>query len=156
MNNKLSGILTIVAGLIGFIAFYFFIRIMMEGDEAIELMLADETISDSIVSPFISFAKFILISTMLIAVGFSIINLIKHPEVLKRSLLGVGILAVLLIISYVMASDAAVTDIVGNVLKDGEAGSVSKWVSTGINFSIVLGGIGLLFFVVDFGRSLVK
>ena len=156
MIKKLSGILTIVAGLIGFVAFYFFVRIMMEGDEAIEAMLADETISDNIVSPFISFAKFVLIATTLIAIGFSLINLIKHPDVLKKSLMGIGALAVLLVISYVMASDAAVTDTVGNVLEGGEAGSVSKWVSTGINFSAILGGIGLLFFVVDFGRSLVK
>jgi hypothetical protein len=156
MSKKLSGILTIVTGLIGFVAFYFFIRIMMEGDEAIEAMLADETISDNIVSPFINFAKFIFIATALIAIVFSFINLIKHPDVLKRSLLGVGILAVLLVISYVLASDAAVTDTVGNVLEGGEAGSISKWVSTGINFSAILGGIGLLFFVVDFGRSLVK
>lgn len=156
MNKKLSGILTIVAGLIGFVAFYFFIRIMMEGDEAIEAMLGDETISDNIVSPFINFAKFILIATVLLAVVFSLINLIKNPDVLKRTLLGVGILAILLVISYVLASDAAVTDSVGDVLEGGEAGSISKWVSTGINFSVVLGGIGLLFFVVDFGRSLVK
>jgi len=36
MNNKLSGILTIVAGLIGVITFYFFIRIVMVGDDTLE------------------------------------------------------------------------------------------------------------------------
>ena len=57
---------------------------------------------------------------------------------------------------YSFASDAAVTDTVGRVLEDGEAGPVSKWVSTGINFSGILGVIGLAFFLVDFSRSLVK
>lgn len=153
MSKKLSGILTIIAGIIGFIAFYFFIRIVMVGDDTLE---TDAAAQASIISPFIQFANFVLIATAIIAVVFSIVNLIKHPDVLKRSLLGVGILAVLLVISYSFASDAAVTDSVGKILKDGEAGSISKWVSTGINFSAILGVIGLGFFVVDFGRSLVK
>jgi hypothetical protein len=156
MNKNLSKILTLVSGLIGLIAFYFFIRIMMEGDEAIELMLADETISDNIVSPFISFAKFVLIATGLIAVVFSVLNLVKHPQVLKRSLIGLGALAVLLIVAYSFASDGAVTDSVGRILEQGEAGSVSKWVSTGINFSAILGAVGLVFFLFDFTKSLAK
>ena len=156
MSKKLSGILTIVAGLIGFVAFYFFVRIMMEGDEAIEAMLADETISDNIVSPFISFAKFVLIATTLIAVVFSFINLIKHPDVLKRSLLGVGVMVVILVIAYSFADDGAVTDGVGKILPDGEAGSISKWVSTLINYSFILGGIGLAMVGVDFVKGLVK
>ena len=153
MSKKLSTILSAIAGLIGLIAFYFFVRIMMEGDDPIT---ADESLQASIISPFINFAKFVLIATALLAVVFSLINLVKHPQVLKRSLIGVGAMVVLLIIAYSFASDAAVTDSVGRILEDGEAGSVSKWVSTGINFSGILGFIGLSFFIVDFGRSLVK
>ncbi len=153
MSQKLSKILTLVAGLIGLIAFYFFIRIVMVGDDTLE---NDAAAQASIISPFISFAKFVLIATGLIAVVFSLVNLVKHPEVLKRSLLGVGALLVLLIIAYFMASDAAVTDSIGRVLEDGEAGSISKWVSTGINFSAILGVIGLAFFVFDFTKSLAK
>ena len=153
MNKNLSRILTLVAGLIGLIGFVFFIRIVMAGDEAIE---NDAAIQASIVSPFVSFARIVLIGTALIAVVFSIGNLIKNPQVLKRSLIAVGILGVLLIAAYSAASGEAVTDSVGKVLEDGEAGSVSKWVSTLINYSFILGAIGLVFFVVDFVRSLVK
>ncbi len=153
MNKNLSRILTLVAGLIGLIGFVFFIRIVMAGDEAIE---NDAAIQASIVSPFVSFARIVLIGTALIAVVFSIGNLIKNPQVLKRSLIAVGILGVLLIAAYSAASGEAVTDSVGKVLEDGEAGSVSKWVSTLINYSFILGTIGLVFFVVDFVRSLVK
>lgn len=153
MSKKFSKILTIVAGLIGFIAFYYFIRILMVGDDVLEV---DADAQASIISPFISFAIFVLIATGIIAVVFSLINLVKHPHVLKRSLIGVGALAVLLIIAYLISNDAAVTDSVGRILDGGEAGSVSKWVSTGINFSGILGIIGLSFFVWDFGRSLVK
>ena len=148
MSKNFSKILSLVAGLIGLIAFYYFVRIVMTGDDTLETDLEAQA---SIISPFITFAKWILIATGLIAVVFSMINLVKHPKVLKRSLIGVGVMAVL---SF--ASDAAVTDTVGRVLEDGEAGPVSKWVSTGINFSGILGVIGLAFFLVDFSRSLVK
>ena len=153
MSQKLSKILTLVAGLIGLIAFYFFVRIVMVGDDTLE---NDAAAQASIISPFISFAKFVLIATALISVVFSLLNLVKHPQVLKRSLMGVGALLVLLFVAYIMASDAAVTDSVGRVLEDGEAGSVSKWVSTGINFSAILGVIGLAFFLFDFTKSLAK
>ena len=153
MSKKLSTILTAISGLIGVIAFYFFIRIVMAGDDPI---IADESLQASIVSPFINFAKFVMIATALLAIIFSLVNLVKHPQVLKRSLIGVGAMVVLLILAYSFASDAAVTDSVGRVLEEGQAGSISKWVSTGINFSAILGVIGLSFFLLDFARSLVK
>ena len=65
MNQKLSKILTLVAGFIGLVAFYFFVRIVMIGDETIE---TDADVQASIVSPFITFAKIILIATTVIAV----------------------------------------------------------------------------------------
>lgn len=156
MSKKLSKILTFVAGVIGIIAFYFFIRIVITGDEAIEAMLADDTISDSLVGPFIQFAKIVLVVTALIAVVFSAINLIKQPQVLKKTLISIAVLVVLIIISYSFASDAAVTDALGKVLEGGEAGSVSKWVSTGINFSAILGVVGFGAFFFDFVKALVK
>ena len=59
-----------------------------------------------------------------------------------------------MIFAYAMSSDAAVTNMSGNIIKDGEAGSTSKWVSTGIWYSMILGGIGLGFFLWDFVKSL--
>jgi hypothetical protein len=153
MNKKLSKILTIIAGVIGLIGFVFFIRVVMAGDEAIE---NDAAVQGSIVSPFISYAVILLVLTALIAVVYSLINLLKSPKVLKRSLMAVAILAVILVISYSIASDAAVTDSVGRVLVDGQAGSVSKWVSTGINFSAILGAVGFGAFFFDFLKSVVK
>ncbi|MDF1516848.1 MAG: hypothetical protein RQ864_06960 [Lutibacter sp.] len=153
MNTKTSKILTFVTGFIGLVGFYFFIRIVMEGDDAIK---EDGALQASILSPFISFSIFLLIASALIAIIFSLLNLTKHPEVLKRTLLGVGAMGLLLVLAYVFASDEAVTDAMGKVLPDGEAGTVSQWVSTLINYSFILGAIGLGFFLFDFVRSLVK
>ncbi|MDP2068648.1 MAG: hypothetical protein Q8K04_06745 [Lutibacter sp.] len=153
MNTKTSKILTFVTGFIGLVGFYFFVRIVMEGDDAIK---EDGALQASILSPFISFSIFLLIATALIAIIFSLLNLTKHPEVLKRTLLGVGAMALLLVLAYVFATDEATTDAMGKVILDGEAGSVSKWVSTLINYSFILGSIGLAFFLFDFVKSLVK
>ncbi len=152
MNNNVSKILSLVAGLIGLIAIYFLARIIMEGDDAIKESL---DLQNSLVSPFVSFARIILIITAVIAIVFSLWNLIRQPKLLKKSLISLAIMAVLLIIAYGLASDAAVTNASGNVIKDGEAGPVSKWVSTGIIYSMILGGIGLAFFLWDFIKGLV-
>jgi hypothetical protein len=123
----------------------------MEGDDAVKESLE---LQNSLVSPFVQFAKIILIITTIITLVFSLLNLIKHPKLLKKTLVSIGALLVLLIFAYAMASDAAVTNASGNIIKDGEAGSTSKWVSTGIWYSMILGGIGLGFFLWDFVKSL--
>ena len=152
MNTKLSKILTLVVGLIGLIGFFFFVRILIEGDDALKV---DADLQNSILSPFISFSLIILAVTAVITVVYSAINMVKHPDVLKRTLMGVGILLVFLVVAYVLADDGAVMSM-GKVLEYGEAGTISKWVSTGINFSAILGIIGLGAFVIDFVKSLVK
>ncbi len=153
MNSKISKILSLVSGLIGLISIYFLVRIIMEGDDAVKENL---DLQNSLVSPFVSFAKVILIITTIITVVFSLWNLVRQPKLLKKTLVSLAGLGLLLLISYVMASDEAVTNMTGNIIKDGEAGSTSKWVSTGIWYSLILGGIGLGFFLWDFVKSLVS
>ena len=151
MNSKISKILSLVSGLIGLIAIYFLARIIMEGDDSVKESL---DLQNSLVSPFVSFAKVILIITTIITVVFSLWNLVRHPKLLKKTLVSIAALAVLLLISYMMATDEATLNMSGNVIKDGEAGSTSKWVSTGIWYSMMLGAIGLGFFLFDFVKSL--
>ncbi len=151
MNSKVSKILSLVSGLIGLIAIYFLVRIIMEGDDAVKESL---DLQNSLVSPFVQFAKVILIITTIVAVVFSLWNLVRQPKLLKKTLVSLAALAVLLLISYMMASDEATTNMSGNIIKDGEAGSTSKWVSTGIWYSMILGAIGLGFFLWDFVKSL--
>jgi glucan phosphoethanolaminetransferase (alkaline phosphatase superfamily) len=153
MNSKLSKILSIVSGVIGIIAVYFLIRIIMAGDDAVKESLE---LQNSLVSPFVTFAKVILIVTAVVAVLFSVWNLIKHPKLLKKTLLSIGVLAVLLAIAYMMADDGETLNTSGLVLKDGEAGSTSKWVSTGIWYSLILGGAGLVGVLWDFVKSIVS
>ncbi len=156
MNSKLSKILSLVAGAIGIIAVYFLIRIIMEGDDAFDAVNPDAaSLQGSIISPYISFALALLYITAGLAVVFSLWNLIRHPKMLKKALLSVGVLAVLLIVAYFLSPDNAVTDATGTKILV-EQGSISKWSSTGIWYAVILGGIGLAFFLVDFVKGIVK
>jgi len=153
MNEKLSKILSIVTAVISLVAIYFLIMIIMEGDDAVKESV---DLQNSLVSPYISFAKIILYITAILAIGFSILNLVKNPQLLKKSLISLVALGLLLAISYAMADDGETLNASGLVLKDGEAGTTSKWVSTGIWYSLVLGGVGLLVIFGGFVKSLVS
>ena len=153
MNSKISKILSLVSGFIGLIAIYFLVRIIMEGDDAVKESLE---LQNSLVSPFVSFAKVILIITAIIAVVFSLWNLVRQPKLLKKTLISLAGLAVLLLLASMLATAEATRNLSGNIIKDGEAGPTSKWVSTGIWYSMILGGIGLAFFLWDFVKSLVS
>ncbi len=153
MDNKKSKILTIITGIIGLIGVFFIIRVIMVGDDAIK---TSGDVQSAVVDPFISFSYVLLIITAAITILLSIINLIKYPQALKKALMGIAVLGVLLAISYFTASGEAVTDAVGKVLKDGAAGATSKWVSALINFTGILGLVGLISIGAGFVKSLVK
>ncbi len=153
MNSKISKILSIVTGLIGLVALYFLMMIIMEGDDAVKESV---DLQNSLVSPYISFAKVVLYITAILAVGFSIVNLVKNPQLLKKSLISLVALGILLAIAYTMADDGETLTAAGNVVKDGEAGTTSKWVSTGIWYSVILGGVGLFIIFGGFIKSIVS
>jgi len=143
-----SKILTIIVGVISIIGMILFIRVAAAGDDSVAL--------DSAVNSFVYFATYLLIITAIIAVALSLLNLVKHPKSLKKSLMGVAILAILFVVAYVLASDEAVTNAAGDVIKNGEAGSVSKWISALINFTTILGVLGLLAIGHGFVRKMIK
>jgi hypothetical protein len=153
MNNKIIKIVNWIAGLIGIITIFFLIRLVAAGDDEV---INSAELQNSIVSPFLSFGTIILIVTTVLAIAFSIWNMIIHPKLLKRTLLSIALLAAVLVISYLLADGGAVTDVSGKVLSGGEAGAVSKWVSTGIWYTAILGLIGFGLFLVGFVKSLLK
>ena len=153
MNSKISKILSIVTGVISLIGIFFLIRIIMVGDDPIT---ESADLQNSIISPYITFAKTILIITGVIAVVFSLWNLIKHPKLLKKTLLSLAVLGVLLAIAYSTADDGETLNASGLILEDGEAGSTSKWVSTGITYSLILGAVGIIAIFGGFVKTLVK
>jgi Na+/H+ antiporter NhaD/arsenite permease-like protein len=153
MNSKISKILSIVTGIIGLVALYFLMMIIMEGDDTVKESV---DLQNSLVSPYISFAKIVLYITTILAVGFSILNLVKNPQLLKKSLISLVALGILLAFAYGMADDGETLNAAGNVIEDGEAGTISKWVSTGIWYSVILGGVGIFIIFGGFIKSIVS
>ena len=158
-----SKILTIVVALISLIGVFFLVRIIMAGDVAIE---NSADLQSSIVDPLIIFSRILLIATAIIAVLFSILNLIKHPEALKKSLIVLAIFVGLFLLAYFTASDELATDAGGkvlqikdmqnNILTGEEATAVTKRVTGMINFTGILGLIGVLLIGFGFVKSIVK
>ena len=154
MKGNLSKILSILIAVIAVIGAFLFIRIFMEDATAIE---TDMEVQNSVISPIIFFSTSLLYVAIGIAVLMSVVNLVKNPDNLKKTLLGLAVLGVILVLAYFTGDSIEVTDPQGKVLEGGEAGSsVNQWVSTGIWYSMFLGIIAGAFFVLDLVKGLIK
>ena len=149
MNSKLSKILTIIVAVISVIGIALFINVSITDD-------VPESISGA-VGPLIGFSLYLFYAAVIITVALSIRGLVKNPENLKKTLIGLAAMGVLLVIAYILGDSEAVLDAQGNVLKGGEPGSSSnQWVGSLIWYSSILVLIGGAFFVIDLAKGLVK
>lgn len=152
MNKNLSNILKGLVALIAVVAAYFFVNIIITGDDAI----VEGGGSLGIVGPLVSFSLGLFFVVLALTVLFSIIGLFKKPEALKKTLLGLVVLGIFLAASYGLAPDNAVTDVNGEVLDGGAAGPQSKWVSTGIWYTVLLGATAVGAIVLGGLKKLIK
>ncbi|MFN0728223.1 hypothetical protein [Polaribacter gochangensis] len=151
---NLSKILSLFVALIAAIGAILFIRIFSADADAI---VNDPEVQGSIIDPIITFSTMLFYLAVGTAVVMSALALIKNPESLKKTLLGLVALGVILVLAYFTGDSLAVTDPQGKILPGGEAGSsVNKWVSTGIWYSMFLGIIAGAFFVYDLVKGLIK
>jgi hypothetical protein len=150
-SNKLLNIAIAVISVIGIILF---IRVAAEDKEALG---ASVDLQNSLVSPLVYFSTYLLYASVIIAIVLSMISLVRNPDNLKKTLMGLAVLGVIFLISYFTADSAAVLDTQGAVLEGGEEGSTTnQLVGTGIWYSVFLGAIASVFFVWDLVKGLVK
>ena len=153
-DNNLAKYLSIFVAVIALIGAILFIRVFMADIDALE---NDPDVQKSVVNPIVWFSAALLYTAIIITVGLSLWSMIKNPNNLKKIGLGLGLLTVVLVISYFTADSNAVLDTQGLVLEGGEAGtSINQWVGTGIWFSVALGLVASLFFVYDLLKGLIK
>ena len=153
-DNKLSKYLSILVAVIAVVGAFLFIRVFLEEEDAIK---TDAAVQGSVIDPIIYFSKWLLYITIAVTVVLSVWSVIKNPQNLKKLVLGLGILAVVLFISYTIADSEAVLDMQGNLIEGGDADtSTNKWVGTGIWFSVALALIASVFFVIDLAKGLIK
>jgi hypothetical protein len=150
MKSNISKILSIFIAVIAVIGAFLFIRIFLtDADDA-------ESLSGS-VGTIVSFSTILLYIAIGATVIGSIFALFTNPDGLKKTLLGVAVLAIVLVIAYFMSDTNAVLDTTGAILKGGEPGSsTNKWVGTGIWYSVALGLVASAFFVYDLLKGLIK
>jgi hypothetical protein len=141
MNHKLYKFVKIGSGLLGVIGVILLVLVLLAGDEAVRTDLATQS---RVVDPFITFTFVILGIALILTLGFTLLGLLKNPGALKKSLLTLAVLGVLFFIAYMLSNGDAVTDKFNQVIKDGEAGPVSRRVGTLINYTYILGVIGLV------------
>lgn len=91
-------IMRILVAVIGVVAAIFLIRIIGVGDDEIKAG------QDGVVLPLMYMAYVALVITIAAVLFFTIINLIKKPALLKKTLINVGLFAAVVVIGYVLSS----------------------------------------------------
>tara|TARA_R110002072_G_scaffold138359_1_gene281517 strand:- start:416 stop:850 length:435 start_codon:yes stop_codon:yes gene_type:complete len=134
-------VLTIILGIVGILSIVFLAMIISTGDEAIKMGEASST-----VNMFMYVAYLVLFLTLIFVIVFSLINILTNSDNLKSALKGLGVFALLAIISYFGFARGEET-----ILKDGDILSVgeSKLLGAGLYLFYLLilaAGGSMLFF----------
>jgi len=151
-SNKILNILIAAIALIGGVLF---IRIFMEDSQ--EIVDNVDNLQNTVVSPLISFSFWLFIIAVVVTIALSLWSMIRNPENLKKTFGGIAVLAILLVIAYFLSDSNVVYNTAGGIERGGEEGSsINRWVGAGIWYSLILGGIAGIFFIVDLLKGLVK
>ncbi|WP_299333605.1 hypothetical protein [uncultured Psychroserpens sp.] len=137
---NIQKIIKIVALVIGLIAVFFLVRIMMIGDEAIEADVANQ----GVLSNFATLAYVVLAIAAISAVAFSLVNLVSNPDKLKKALMSLGVFALVLVIAWFASSGVERTLSDGTTLTAGQ----SQLIEAGIKafYILILMAAGLMLF----------
>lgn len=109
------------------------------------IMSSSDAVNSSWISPLIYLSYVILFACVAVVLIYVFKNLFSNKETLKRTLITIGILLGVLLLSFILADGSDVLSVKKELLA---SGSTSKLVSTGLNMSYILGfvSIGSLFF----------
>ncbi len=129
--------------IIGILAAVFFVRIMIESDDAIKEQASLQT---SLISPDLYLAYIILGITVLLVLIFTIVGILRGN--IKKTLISVGLFAVVILVSYFgFAGDFGM----GFDISDTETLSLSgaKWIGTGLYTFYILALVAILAMIVS-------
>ena len=153
-DNKISKIITYVITALSLVGIILLIRVLMAGEDAVK---DNVDVANKVVSPLVYFSQYLLYFAIGTTLVLSLGALFKNSESLKKTLLGLGILGLLFLGAYTLSDSNVVVDNADLILPGGEEGSsTNRIVGTGIWFSMILGIIGLGFFLIDLVKGLIK
>lgn len=137
MDKKLKTILGIVVFLLMAVGIYYWVQIVMNGDDAIS---SEKSLQDSIIGPAISYTNYLLYGIVILVGAFTVMNLATNPKQLVGA--GIGIVGILII--YFIASGQA-SDTVLDSYKEYEiTNEVSGNVGTGLFAFYWMAGIAFI------------
>ncbi|HSM62924.1 MAG TPA: hypothetical protein VK833_03190 [Gillisia sp.] len=143
----LHKILKYVALVLGLIGIVFLVRILLADDGSI---VASADAQESLITPFLWLAYFILLITLVIVAFFVIKGLFSGD--IKTTLISVGAFVLVIVIAYVLTDGTEVQ------LKDGGtlSASASHWVSAGLAMFYILGAIAVGAMLLSGVKKLIK
>lgn len=130
----LHKILKYVALVLGLIGIVFLVRILLADDGSI---VASADAQESLVTPFLWLAYFILLITLVLVAFFVVKGLFRGD--IKTTLISIGAFALVIVIAYVLTDGTEVQ------LKDGGtlSASASHWVSAGLGMFYILAAVAV-------------
>ncbi len=146
MNKKIITVIVALLAIIGLVLA--FMAMTVDPD--------DKIAASGAASPLVSYSLVLLGITAVVTVLGSLFSLLKNPAALKKAIMGLVVLSVVLLVSYLLANSDQVMDATSINILANEGSSVSKLTSTGIIFSGLLMLVAGLFFVWDLLKGLVK
>lgn len=137
---NIQKIIKIGALVIGLIAVFFLVRIMMLGDEAIEADVANQ----SVLTGFANLAYIVLAIAAVSTLIFSLVNLVSQPDKLKKALISLGVFALVLVVAWFLSSGEERLLDDGKILTAGQ----SQLVEAGIKafYLLIMLAAGLMLF----------
>lgn len=125
MENTLSKILSIV------------LYILMGIGAVLGILFYAGAVTES---ALIYYCYFLLAIAAVVAIIFPIFGIVTNPKGARGALIGIGVLALIIIISYAVAGDEMLPKYEGFI----NSSSESKWVSAGLISLYILGGLAIL------------
>ena len=146
MNKRLSKIFMIVTLILALIG--------------VALYYLSSSGGDASMGNYVGYAILLLVITAGLTIVFSLLNLIKSPTALKKSLISVGVLVAVLVIAYLLADGSVVNDASNKEFLDSKglpySAGTYKWVATFIVYSAILMAVGAFLFLFDMIKNLIK
>ncbi|ETN94435.1 hypothetical protein SAMN04487906_3053 [Zhouia amylolytica] len=128
---KIAKILAIILGVVGVVLW-------------VTIARTDDPGSSSTIDIMINLGKYMTILAAIVALLFTVGNLVTHPSKLKKALISIGVFALIVVISYAVSSgtDVDLTKMAERGIETSE--SASKTVGAGLIAFYILGGLAVL------------
>ena len=136
MNSKNLKLLIIIPLVISVLAAIFTIVMFYKGDETVASDAGAQAVT---IVPLFYLTYFVLAVATLAALLFFVVQIIKGTVDLKKLGIGLGSFVLVIVISYVMASDAVPVKFAETI-----SSSTTKWVGTGLIMFYLLLALSVL------------